>query len=251
MNYHVRVLYAMDEEALMALPTMYSITFDDGEVKEVWRLETVYSWLFWRIFDNYQNVKILYKHHANSVMKGKPANSGTHRKLCSAILESIVRSEGLWLPVQKEPLLERIYRVISDASNRLSILTARDVTSIDITDFVQIAHDPRISKLRDEAEEDPRKIKFAFENTIDIIETAPEFDENGLAKADLTVACHHNLTTAPHCKDRGSVPAGKSVFRHMRLRLGQYGFGGVGSQVRVAVTKKATKSQKCAKCEAT
>ena len=183
MNYHVRDLYAMSEEALMALPTAYSITFDDGEVKEVWRLETVYSWLFWKIFDGYQNVKMLYKHHASSVMKGKPANSGTHRKLCSAILESIVRSEGLWLPVQKEPLLERIYRVISDASNRLSILTARDVTSIDITDFVQIAHDPRVSKLRDEAEEDPRKIKYAFENTIDIIETAPEFDENGLAKA--------------------------------------------------------------------
>lgn len=183
MNYHVRDLYAMSEEALLALPHVYSVTFEDGEVKEVWRLETVYSWLFWKIFDGHPTVKILYKHHANCVMKGKPATSSTHRKLCSNILESIVRTEGLWLPVQKEPVLERIYRVISDASNRLSILTARDVTSIDITDFVQIAHDPRVSQLRNEAEEDPRKIKYAFENTIDIIETAPEFEENGLAKA--------------------------------------------------------------------
>ena len=148
MNYHVRDLYAMSEEALLALPHVYSVTFEDGEVKEVWRLETVYSWLFWKIFDGHPTVKILYKHHANCVMKGKPAASSTHRKLCSNILESIVRTEGLWLPVQKEPVLERIYRVISDASNRLSILTARDVTSIDITDFVQIAHDPRVSQLR-------------------------------------------------------------------------------------------------------
>lgn len=182
-TYRVRDLYGMTEEELMALPSLYNVEFEDGEVKEVWRLETVFSWLFWKIFDGHPTVKILYKHHANCVMDGRPSTSSTHRKLCSAILESIVRTEGLWLPEQKEPVLERIYRVISDASNRLATLTARDVTSIDILDFVQIAHDKRISRLRDEAEEDPRKIKYAFEKTIDIIESSPEFEENGLAKA--------------------------------------------------------------------
>lgn len=182
-TYHVRQIRELTEEQVLALPTLFNLTFDDGETKEVWRLETVYSWLFWKIFDPYPNTKILYKHHANCVMKGKPSDSGTHRKLCSAILESIVRTEGLWLPKEKEPLLKLIYKTISDASNRLSVLTEKDVTSIDILDFVQIAHHPEVTRLRNEAEADPRKIKYAFDHTIALIEKSPEFIDNGLAKA--------------------------------------------------------------------
>ena len=175
---------ALTEEAIAELPPEHAIVFDDGDTLNTCRNETIYSYFFWEIFRPYTKVRILKKHHVGDILKGGTLDSGTHLKLCSRIFQSIVEDEGLLLPEQKEPVLASIYRTVSDTQSKLSMITEPYVTSIDILDFVQIAKHPRVEELRVEAYNDPQnKIKYVYEEVIKLIETLPEFHDNGLAKA--------------------------------------------------------------------
>lgn len=181
---HVREVIALTEEEVSQLPPEHTIVFDDNDTLETCRNETIYSYLFWDLFRPYTQTRILKKHHVGNILKGDSLDSGTHLKLCSRILQSVVEDEHLWLQEQKEPLLAAIYRTISSAMSKLSMITEPCVTSIDILDFIQIAKHPRIDALRLEAYNDPQnKIKYVYEETIRLIKTLPEFYDNGLAKA--------------------------------------------------------------------
>lgn len=182
-TYRVRELFGQSVEELHQLPIVHQLEFDDGAVIESTQFETVYSSLFWRLFVPYPTVKVRASHHVLSALNGESLTTDTHPKLCSAILESIVVEAGLRYPEQKEPLLAAIYLAISDAMSELSLLSEAYVTSIDILDFIQIAHDPRVKALKEEAYEDPRKIKYVYENVVKLIETDPLFHDNGLARA--------------------------------------------------------------------
>lgn len=183
-KFHVRDIIGMPDEAVeSSLPEKHIVVFDDGEEFEAFRNETIYSYYFWKIFRPYMNTRILTKHHVKKVLKGSNVSTDTHLKLCTAIFRSIVEDNGLLLPVQKEPLLESIYKTISDAMTRLSILTEDCVTSIDILDFVNITNHPKVVEIRDMAIKNPKAIALAYDETIRLIDTEPEFRENGLAKA--------------------------------------------------------------------
>ena len=180
----VREILQMTEAELNALPGIHDILFEDGDQGRSTRNETIYSKLFWVIFKDYPRAKILKKHHVQSVLKGEALTSNTHLKLCSRILRSIVEDEQLIYPEQKEPLLALIYRTISHAMNKLSMITEPNVVSIDILDFIQIAKDPVVVGLQNEARADPQnKIKYAYHESIKFIRTNPLFKDNGLAKA--------------------------------------------------------------------
>lgn len=183
LKYHVKALLAMTEDQIDQLPQFHTVIFDDGESFQTSRNETLYSWYFWELFRPYPKSRILAKHHVKTVLKGEALNTDTHSKLCSAIFRSIVEDEGLFLPVQKEPLLAAIYRVISSTMSKISLRSEENVTSIDILDFIQIAKHPAIEALRIETYKDPRKIKYAYEETMKIIHSEPSLFNNGLAKA--------------------------------------------------------------------
>lgn len=181
-----RDILAMSREEVKSIPIVHSIVFDDGDrLDNVLANETIYSHIFWDIFrpPEYIRTRILKKHHLVSVLKGEELNTDSHTKLCSNMLRSIVEECGLRLPEQKEPLLALIYQTISLAMSELSILTEESVTSIDILDFLQIAKNEKIEGFKKEAFEDPRRIKYAYEKSMELIEHDPEFQENGLAKA--------------------------------------------------------------------
>ena len=181
---HVRDIVALTEEEVALLPPEHIVVFDDNDTLATCRNETIYSYLFWDLFRPYTKAKILKKHHVGQILKGDSLDSGTHLKLCTNILRSIVEDENLWLPEQKEPLLSAIYKTISTAMSKLSMITEPYVTSIDILDFVQIAKHPAVKALRLEAYNDPHnKIKYVYEENIKLIKTLPEFYNNGLAKA--------------------------------------------------------------------
>lgn len=181
--YLIRDLVHASEDAIRQLPLVHSIQFDDGEVMQVRWKETFYSWFFWELFQPFPNTRILKHHHVKTVLKGRVLNADTHRTLCTNIFKSLVQDEGLSKPYQKEPVLEHIYRRISTAMNELSLETEENVTGLDVLDFIQIAKHPKVEELRAETFQDPRKIKYAYNKTIDIIEEEPEFKDNGLAKA--------------------------------------------------------------------
>ena len=181
--YHVRDIIAMSREQVAQLPLHHTVQFDDGEQLAVFLNETMYSHLFWEIFRVYDKTRILKKHHVSDTLGDECLNTDTHAKLCSKILRSVVEDQNLFLPKDKEPLLALIYRCISDAMSQLSIWSEESVTSIDILDFIQIAAHPTVQSLRQEAMAVTAKIKYAYESTIKLIESEPQFLENGLAKA--------------------------------------------------------------------
>lgn len=187
--YNARDLLGLDSRQLDAfIPegVFHSVSFDNGEVlTSCTKAETKYSHWFWDIIKAYPNTHILPKHHVNKTLKGgkEALTTDTHRKLCTEILKSVVADYNLLLPEQKEPLLELIYETISNVMAFLALETEEYVISIDILDFVQIAHHPRTLALKREAMEHPDKILYAYEAILKEIETNPVFDNNGLAKA--------------------------------------------------------------------
>lgn len=181
--YNARELVNWSNEAVMSLPLRHQVQFDDGEIIETFQNETVYSHMFWQIFKPYPKARILKSHHIRTILGKESLTTDTHTKLCSKIFRSIVEDENLFLPEQKEPLLALIYKTISGSMSRLSILSEENVTSIDILDFIEIAKHPEIERLRIEAYQDSSKIKYAYEETIKIIENEPRFVDNGLSKA--------------------------------------------------------------------
>lgn len=184
MIYQARQIVSMGKGDVMAMPLLHSIVFEDGEVLEnVLLNETIYTWLFWKMFRVYNKTRILPKHHVVKVLKGNALSVDTHARLCSAMLKTIVEDEGLFYPEQKEPILALIYKTISDAMSELSLISEVNVTSIDILDFIQAAHHPTVTQLKDQAHQDHRAIKYAYEETVKLIKTSPDFEENGLAKA--------------------------------------------------------------------
>ncbi len=181
--YNARELVNWSNEAVMSLPLHHQVQFDDGEIIETFQNETVYSHMFWQIFRPYPKARILKSHHIRTILGKESLTTDTHTKLCSKIFRSIVEDESLFLPEQKEPLLALIYKTVSSSMSRLSILSEENVTSIDILDFIEIAKHPEIERLRTEAYQDSSKIKYAYEETIKIIENEPRFIDNGLSKA--------------------------------------------------------------------
>lgn len=182
-SFHIRELVMMHHDQLAHLPDHHAIIYDDGTSYPSYRNETRYSALFWPIFKAYPNSQITYNHHIASILKEDVLDAGTHNKLCTNILRSIVRDEGLVLPEQKEPLLKLIYKTISTAQSMLTTMTEEDVISLDILDFVTLANHPKILALKYEAQADPDKIKYAYETIHKEILSNPDFDNNGLAKA--------------------------------------------------------------------
>ena len=181
--YNARELVNWSNEAVMSLPLHHQVQFDDGEIIETFQNETVYSHMFWQIFKPYPKARILKSHHIRTILGKESLTTDTHTTLCSKIFRSIVEDESLFLPEQKEPLLALIYKTVSSSMSRLSILSEENVTSIDILDFIEIAKHPEIERLRTEAYQDSSKIKYAYEETIKIIENEPRFIDNGLSKA--------------------------------------------------------------------
>lgn len=182
------LLFLSEDQVDQLIPegVFHSLVFDDGSVlDQLTKAETRYSHWFWAIVRQYPKISLLPKHHVNFTLKrGKDAlTTGTHLKLCTQILKTIVAEYNLRLPKQKEPLLRLIYQTISNVMKKLAVETERDVISLDIVDFVQIAHHPKILALKQEAMADPDKIKYAYEKIIEEIEVNPVFDDNGLAKA--------------------------------------------------------------------
>lgn len=183
MMYKVRDLVFMEREMVKALPRKYDIEFENGEVHRVTSRSTYYSHYYWELIRRYPRVTILPEHHIYIAKGGKPLNDGTHRKMLSRLLESIVQTEKLWRYEQKEPVLKLIYDLTSELMGAMTVETSPNVVSLDILDFVQIAHHPKIVKLKEEAFQNPTKIRSSYDQGIKVIKTDANLKNNNLARA--------------------------------------------------------------------
>ena len=180
---HVRELLYLEDAALQTLPRLHCIQFDNDEVVEVFRNTTRYSALFWKVFHQFPQAKILPQHHISVVLNGEELNTSSHRKLATNILRSVVKDHNLLYPEQKEPLLKALTQAQSDAQKALAVITEADVISLDILDFIQISSHPDFITIRENAKAGHTTIPYAYEKAEKLIRTLPVFDDNNLAKA--------------------------------------------------------------------
>lgn len=168
---------------LPELAKWHEIEFDDSSIIKSHIKQTIYCGLFWRVFELYPTTRILPEHFVGNVIGDGSLTASTHTALCSRIFKSIVYDNDLWAPEPKEPVLKEIYQAISDAQVALSKLTPRNVTSADYLDFLEIAKDPVVAGMKEEAFKDPRRIKATYDGVIKLIKEEPRLHENGLSKA--------------------------------------------------------------------
>lgn len=182
-SYAVRDLVMWSDEEIARLPKRHVLVFDNGETVVSGRCKTIYSHLFWPIFRVYTATRILPKHCVAHILNGDYLDSDTNRKLLTNILRSVIEDERLYTDIEKEPLLALIQRTNAHASNVLSVISEKNMINVDVLDFVQISHHPEVLALKEEAYKDARKIKYAYEQTMEIIRTDAGLRHNGLAKA--------------------------------------------------------------------
>lgn len=182
-RFHVRALMAMSDEMLQSLPEAYEVEFEDNVTLTVFKYETRYSALFWKVFQAYPNARVTSQHHLHTVLAGGELDAKTHQKLATNIIRSIREDMHLDLPEQREPLMALMMKTITDAQNALVMMTEEDVISLDILDFVQITRHPRIVELKERAMKNVKLIEQVYKDAWKEILTNPDFDDNGLAKA--------------------------------------------------------------------
>lgn len=181
--FEARDLVFSSLEKIRNLPVRFSIRYEEGEIATVFRRETLYTWTYWELLRLYPKTVIRKHHHINHALGGKMLNSGTHLTLCTALFRDIMEDNHISSEPEKEKLLEAVYRCVTSAVAMGSTETKANVMALDILDFIQVAHHPKIAALREEAITNPGKIDRVYGDSIKLLETEKEFDRNGLALA--------------------------------------------------------------------
>lgn len=162
---------------------VFQICFDDGEVIETTLKKTLYSHYFWRIHREYPELPILKRHHVQSVLNGRPLNSGTHIELLSVILKDCCEHYKLFLPEQTEYLLGMIYEITNTVYNEASKLSEPYVPSLDILDLIEVIEYPPIKEINDNTQPTDISIRETYAKVMDILTNDPALKHNPLVKA--------------------------------------------------------------------
>ncbi len=181
---HVRDIIGTTTDALWEdLPPTFVLVDDFNEEIATNSRKTIYTSYYWDVIRAYPNIKIKLAHHLDLILAKAPYGTKTHRLLIDSFYRDIVEKYSLWLPIQRDPLNELIYKVNNHAYNELSVKLIAFVTSIDILDFIEVTDISEIS----EAIKDTPKTKEGIENCYSVTTKAlmsnPLLDSNPVAKA--------------------------------------------------------------------
>jgi hypothetical protein len=179
-----RDLLAYDRQQIQTtLPDNLIVIFDDGVEVESTIRKLIYSDFFWDIHRLYPNTPLLFRHHVDSVLKGKPLTSKTHVKLLGVINNDVCDTYQLNTAFEREPLLKLIYQVTNNIHNDVSKLSESHVASIDILDFIEVVDHPGVKEAVDAVTNDDRSIMLCYETVTDILNNDPKLLKNALTVA--------------------------------------------------------------------
>ena len=182
-NINARDILRMSRDQVQQFPSRFKLTFENGITIDATRNKTIYSNYFWDIIRVYPNLLFSSKYYVDSVLKGRPLTSDTHIKLLEVIYRDIIVQYQLKKPVEKELLLDLIYKVTNDVCNEVTELAESHVTSIDVLDFINATNHPAIKKIRDETVNTDKSIIECYQKTTKVLMEDSSLSDNRLVKA--------------------------------------------------------------------
>ena len=166
-----------------ALPSRFTVLFEDGIAFQTTKNKVIYSMYFWEIHRAFPKTPLLSTHFVESVLKGKLLTSNTHIDLLGIIAKDVTIAHQLHTPKEKEYLLELIYSVTNNIYNEVSQLAEEYVQSIDILDFIEIINHPRVAEAVNATEPTQESIFKTYRLVTDILHNDPALDANAVAIA--------------------------------------------------------------------
>lgn len=167
----------------------FSLKFDDGEVIETNDKETLYSSYAWDMLREFPETPFLAKHHVSKVLNKKPVGSSTHLKLLGNVMWSvhdyqintnIGNDGGIAL---RDYLAKRVYELTNLIYNELTIRLEAYVTSISITDFIEVIDEPNVKKANDEVQPTQQSIDHTYGVITEALNKSQVLESNPISRA--------------------------------------------------------------------
>lgn len=183
-----RFLTTMSTEQLMTtLRGDFVLVFDDGELVTNSR-ETIFTSFVWEFHRKYPKSPMLMKHHVKQLIGKKRLSYGTHLKLIGNVMWDVFaayREDGVMgeSSVSLESLAEMAYRVVNEMYNKLSYLCEPWVTSLDITDYIEILQHPDILAAKKDAPATAASIEHIQATITKVLLDDPSMDHNPIARS--------------------------------------------------------------------
>ena len=162
-----------------------TLVFDDGEIQTNERA-TIYSHYVWKMHQLYPYTPMLKAHHLRSLTGTDEVPDGAHLKLINVVLWCVYDTYSSIVTDRKQ-LLDDLgklgYEITNEIYNELSTRLEPFVTSLDITDFLEITTHSVVSKALSEVQPTQAGMDEITKLLQSQINTNPDFKENPLAIA--------------------------------------------------------------------
>lgn len=183
-----RSLLAIEpKDVFKYLPEVFKLAFDDGEIILSTREQTFYSRYIWMVHDKYPGTPLLRRHFVTSATGDKPMDSNTHTKLISTAIRDTITTYDLKDPQSRETLQELAFKIPNLIMNEVMIVSLSHVTTIDITDFTNLADYQPMADVRATLKADDPfiddTIRSAYDSCLNIVMTDKNLDTNNLVTA--------------------------------------------------------------------
>ena len=169
------------------LPDVFKLVFDDGETILSTREQTFYSRYIWIIHEKFPGTPLLKRHYVTSATGDKPMDAGTHTKLITVASKDVINTYQLQDPKTRESLQELAFRIPNLIMNEVMSIALSHVTTIDITDFTELAdYQPMVDIRNSLRHDDPfidDTIRAAYDSSMNIVMTDKNLDNNNLVAA--------------------------------------------------------------------
>ena len=188
---HCRTLLEIPTEELWhTLTGSLIIKFDSDEELEVDYRSILYSSYSWDLFREFPDTLILPKHILHSILKGKRLSSDTHLVLLGEVMWSVYDTylpRKLKLGIDeidfRDYLAKKVYQITNLMYNDLTYKLEAYVTSLDITDFIEVLNHPRIKEANKTVKPTQESIDSTYKEITDVIMSSTELPNNPLSLA--------------------------------------------------------------------
>lgn len=170
-----------------------TLVFDDGvEVDYQDPKEILYSLYFWEVHRQFP-VPLLSSHQVGSVIRGERLKSGTHLRLIGKVVwesyDYLVATQMMsqeQLLALRYRLAEISYEITNNLYNDLIYKTEPFVTSLDITDFMEVLDQPQIMEAYDQYEPNEAGVNNIYKAVYSTLRDKDKLGHNPLSRLVLS-----------------------------------------------------------------
>jgi len=178
-----RFLTTMSTEQLWTtLRGPFVLVFDDGEL-ETNAKESLYSSYAWEFHRKYPRTPMFKRHHVKEIIGKKRLANGTHLKLLGNVMWSVHAAYQDDTSVTLDQLSEMTYRIVNLMYNDLSYRCEPWVTSLDVTDYIEILNHPDVLAAKKDAPPTEQAIAHIHETITKVLLDDPSMAHNPIARA--------------------------------------------------------------------